>query len=163
MYSNYDFVFDLNKCFSCIKCRGELYGNNKLVPKINNNITPFYEVLSRIQNDPIVSDTDSITPLRLCCELERYNGDLWNGRFINTGTKLCIRAKIPDGETYTFRLQNEDASTTQNLTMVGTGNFTWYTLDLNEYHNTYGMQINFKTGAGSNPSGVLLDCFTFKD
>ena len=162
MYSNYNFVFDLNKCFSCIKCRGELYGNNKLVPKINNNITPFYEVLSRIQNNPIVSDSDSITPLRLCCELLRYTGDLWNGRFINTGTKLCIRAKIPNGETYTFRLQNEN-SNTQNLTMVGTGNFTWYTLELNENFNTYGMQINFKSEAGSNPAGVLLDCFTFKD
>lgn len=163
MYSNYNFVFDLNKCFSCIKCRGELYGNNKLVPKINNNITPFYEVLSRIQNKPIVSNPDSITPLRLCCELERYNGSLWNGRFINTGTKLCIRAKIPNGVTYTFRLQNEDASYTQNLTMVGTGTFTWYTLELNEHHNTYGMQLNFKSGAGENPAGVLLDCFTFKD
>lgn len=161
LFSSHDFVFDLKNAFSNIKCGGVLTGSNKLVTKLNNNITPFIDVLSPIQAKIIASDKDSINPLKLCPILVRYEGSIWNGKFINTGTKLKIRAKIPDGETYTFRLRNEAQDHTENLTMLGTGNFKWYDLQLSQYFQNFGEIYEFKSSGGSNPDNVLLDCFIF--
>lgn len=164
MYSEKDFVFDLINAFPIIKCNGELQGYNKIATKLNKEITPFYEILSRTstQNKVLCSDNESITPLKLCCKFIRYISD-YQACFINTGSKLCIRAKIPNEATYNIRIQNEERNHTQLLALVGTGVFKWYAFDLNENLNVFGQKIYFKADSGTNPDNALLDCFMFKD
>ena len=162
MYSNYNFIFDLAGAFSTIICNGSLYGGNKLVTKMDKNITPFHEAISKVQANTLFSDSEALNSLKLCVTPLRYTGTLWNGNFVCTGTKLMVRAKIPDTSTYVFRLRNTNGNT-KNSSMVGTGNFEWYEIDLGENFNTFGQTLDFKSDAGSNPSGVLLDCYMFKD
>lgn len=164
MYSEKDFIFDLVNAFPIIKCNGELQGYNKIVTKLNKEITSFYDVLSRTstQNKVLCSDNESITPLKLCCKFIRYISD-YQACFINTGSKLCIRAKILNEATYNIRIQNEERNHTQLLALVGTGDFKWYEFELNANLNVFGQKIYFKADSGTNPDNALLDCFIFKD
>lgn len=126
-----------------------------------NEFTPFYKTLFK-QNTGrglLYYDKDSLNKLNLCVSPQR-SFDRRFARIIFKSNTIFLRAKVPNGETFTFTAIDPNVSTKHNnLAIQGTGNFENYTFELSNFD--LGDLVQFVTSSGNTGSSCLLDYYTF--
>ena len=79
---------------------------------------------------------------------------------IMTGTNLLIRAKIPDGVTVGLTIFKNNTSTTQNISLVGTGQYETY-LKENLAFFEVGAIFGLRLATSQIDADVRIDYFKF--
>lgn len=163
---NYKWYLDVKGLNRIEVCNFTTNKNNDL-ELFGSEFTPFYKV-GKIFNDCgrglNYYDENTINKLNLAYKpITAKNGSSNRNRTIlmqhGYGSKLLIRAKIPNGETLKLVVDGASASEHQAFDLVGIGDYKWYELDLSSI-NLPGM-VNLKTHANQTPIDYYLDCFRF--
>lgn len=159
MSTTSSFKFDIDRCFSDLSFNGLCSGSN--VTKIRPGaIQKFYKIAT--QDQGLISlhwDDSAIFDDKISVEFQRFVTG-WMCQTVAEGSKLYVLAKIPNGETSTFRYQIVSSTVGVNAQLAGTGDWKWYEIDM-DGNIAAGDRIAFRLD-GSTGTIAYYDSFFFK-
>lgn len=161
--SSKSFWFDVKGAMNIV-CNDNLKVYSEPKSYIGNEFTPMYETIVISPTSPrglLYYDGNSCNKLNLCVSpFTSANSKVFSNLVIG-GSKIILRAKVPNGETFKLTVINPDVTTNYiNLDLVGTGKFTNYTFDLSS-KLAVGDFANFTVSSSNAGTNCLIDCFKF--
>ena len=153
--SSKDFIFNINNFYK-INCDCLLKGqSSSKIAFLGEEFTPFYKVINRTSYPAICSDSDSNNNLHLVFKPIALD----QAKILVGGTKINIRAKIPNGENATLGFF-KDNSHHMSPVLLGTGEYKNYEIDISSKF-TIGDEIFCRLSTLSESSDCYLDYYKF--
>lgn len=167
-YSAHNCIFDV-KAFPTIENKAILRNTrNQPISLFNNSFNAFSDFVRNSDNETLrrflYYDSDVLNNNLLCVKPICTSSTIFCNTSIS-GTKLKIRAKIENGKTYKLTINNSSYSARKAISMVGTGSYKTYELDLSDIISSYVNNpsiIMYSHSDNTEEIDVSLDYFYFE-
>lgn len=153
---NFDFMV---QGFEGIECEGTLF-YYAAASLLGNDFIPFYTIMQRNSagHGLLYYDYNAHNKLRLCVKPNSGTSATVRkfAEMILGGLNILMRAKIPNGETYTLTIIDVTGNLYDNIPLVGTGSFKKYEINLSS-NLVVGNLTRFFTASSNTGSEILID------